>query len=229
MAKEVALSYADLEREAAELIASFTAVEGRTSLSALTGLSARRDSEESRRGNSTPSSASSERVRSPDSDSAGQGAFFSPPVSANVDQRRLSMEQVLRLNAERIASEVRSRHNGGAGPAVQDSANRETKKVLKKLADKWSRYADSFGACKHTVIYSWCYLVINTDTSMYITLIPFTLLPCLCMCVGVGGGGKGTKMLASSACICHCSPYLTLLHRYSLGLAPVTHATLHPS
>ena len=189
MAKEVALSYADLEREAAELIASFTAVEGRKSLSALTSLSARRDSEESRRGNSTPSSASSERVRSPDSDSAGQGASFSPPVSANVDQRRLSMEQVLRLNAERIASEVRSRHNGGAGPAVQDSANRETKKVLKKLADKWSRYADSFGACKHTVIYSWCYLVINTDTSMYITLIPFTLLPCLCVCVGGGGGG----------------------------------------
>lgn len=154
MAKEVALSYADLEREAAELIASFTLIEGRNSLSALTSLSARRDSEESRRGNSTPSSASSERMQSPESDSVGQGASFSPPVSANVDQRRLSMEQVQRLNAERIASEVRSRHNGGAVPAVQGGANRETKKVLKKLADKWSRYADSFGACKHIAIRS---------------------------------------------------------------------------
>lgn len=150
MAREVALSYADIEREAAELRAGFTTMEGRNSFAALSSLSARRDWEESRRGNSTPSSASSERVRSPDSDGVGQGAFFSPPFSASVDQRGLTMEQVQRMNAERLASEVRSRHNGRVPHAVQGGIDRETKKVLKKLADKWSRYADSFGACKHS-------------------------------------------------------------------------------
>lgn len=164
MAKEVALSFADIEREAAELLAGFTKMEGKNSFSGLSSLSVWRDSEESRRGNSTPSSASSERVRSPESDGVGQGASFSPPVSASVDQRTLTMEQVQRLNAERIASEVRKKHSGREPSAVQGSADRETKKVLKKLANKWSRYADSFGACKHnniaTYIHPWCKFVI---------------------------------------------------------------------
>lgn len=157
MEKEVAVSFADVEREAAELLAGFATMEGRNSSSALAA-SVRRDSEESRRGNSTPSSAGSERVRSPELDGAGQGAFFSPPVSASVDQRSLILEQLQRLNADRGASDVRTRQGAKEPPAVQGSADRETKKVLKKLADKWSRYADSFGACIKAYCVLWCML-----------------------------------------------------------------------
>lgn len=156
MEKEVAVSFADIEREAAELLAGFATMEGRNSASAFAA-SVRRDSEESRRGNSTPSSAGSDRVRSPELDGAGQGAFFLPPVSASVDQRSLIFEQLQRLNADRGVTDVRTRQGAKEPPAVQGSADRETKRVLKKLADRWSRYADSFGACKAYCVF-WCML-----------------------------------------------------------------------
>ena len=175
MDSEVAVGFADLERQAAELLAGFATMEGRNSASALAA-SVRRDSEETRRRNSTPSSAGSERVRSPEFDGAGQGAFFPPPVSASVDQRSLISEQFQRLNIDRSAPDVRTKLGAKEPPVVQGSADRETKKVLKKLANKWSRYADSFGACKHIVYFLWCMFLCGM-------LHCISLCVCVCACV----------------------------------------------
>lgn len=145
MSRELASSFADLEREAAHLLTS-------VKMDVRMAEFSRRGREiEDRLTSGTPSSAtSSDRTRSPDSDGRPE-ASFSPSRRAANDE----------ISQQRVAIRVNSSSSGGRSPAgptagqplSQSNASatvvpeKETKRALKKLAHHWGRHANSFGYC----------------------------------------------------------------------------------
>ena len=142
---ELASSFADLEREAAKLLSS---VKMDTRMWDPSMLSRRGGDVDDRRTNSTPSSAGSERIRSPDSDGR-QGGSFTPPRGVSNGE----MSQGRGTHEFNSSSSTR-RSSGGSSMDQQRGQQhttatavpeRETKRALKKLANHWGRFANSFG------------------------------------------------------------------------------------
>ena len=141
---ELASSFADLEREAAKLLSSVKMDTKMWDPS----IHSRRGDVDDRRTNSTPSSAGSERIRSPDSDGR-QGGSFTPPRGVSDGET----SQGRGIHGFNSSSSTR-RSSGGSSMDQQRSQQhttaavvpeRETKKALKKLANHWGRFANSFG------------------------------------------------------------------------------------
>ena len=155
MYEDLSVAYLDIEREA-DLLLSGLAMATRSTGSMMHVLSTGKQSNEAdrlTRDNSTPSSAGSERIHSPDGFGERQGASLSPSrVKPALSDEEAALEREIRLlsvsnfnSGEMSGFDVNKRSCENVSCPKDGSKDLETKKNLKKLANRWKHFADSYG------------------------------------------------------------------------------------